>query len=349
MATKDMLATGLACVQYANGAMHKLSEYADMAIRTANKRAYLQGEGEKRQEWGIATVIVNKRGNPCPKCLPFCGKVLIDDVWSGGSRKDGKYPLMSHAIERGLYHPRCKDSHTTYFPGISTADDTWTEKELEAIGLKNKQAAERQYAERQAEKYHRLSRYSLDDENRGKYKEKAKDWERRSSGPLKAYSDVTEKYLREATPNSHEVTDLQEYVVDGMIYRVDGKHVLMSYSQKEKSIAELLECELGGEIYMVPRVLYPQGISTPDYIFRDESFDLKVLSGESKNLIYNAIAKKKRQASNFILDISECPLELEKIYQQVESIYWSSHTNFVDKLIVVKGKRILKIFLRDKK
>ena len=104
MATKDMLASGLACVQYANGAMHKLSEYADMAIRTANKRAYLQGEGEKRQEWGIATVIVNKRGNPCPKCLPFCGKVLIDDVWSGGSRKDGKYPLMSHAIERGMYH-----------------------------------------------------------------------------------------------------------------------------------------------------------------------------------------------------------------------------------------------------
>lgn len=103
MATKDMLSRGLNCVMYANGARHILSDYADMAIRTACKRAYLQGEGEKRQEWGIATVIVNKRGNPCPKCLPFCGKVLIDDVWSGG-KDDGSYPLMSKAIAAGLYH-----------------------------------------------------------------------------------------------------------------------------------------------------------------------------------------------------------------------------------------------------
>ena len=73
MATKDMLSRGLNCVVYANGACHTLSDYADMAIRTASKRAYLQGEGEKRQEWGISMVIVNKRGNPCPKCLPFCG------------------------------------------------------------------------------------------------------------------------------------------------------------------------------------------------------------------------------------------------------------------------------------
>lgn len=105
MATKDFLAAGLNCVEYKNGARHRLSDYADMAIRTASKRAYLQGEGEKRKEWGIATVIVNKRGNPCPKCLPFCGKVLIDDVWSGGDARDGKYPLMSKAIAAGLYHP----------------------------------------------------------------------------------------------------------------------------------------------------------------------------------------------------------------------------------------------------
>jgi len=104
MAAKDFLSAGLNCVEYANGARHTLSDYADMAIRTACKRAYLQGEGMKRQEWGIHTVIVNKRGNPCPKCLPFCGKVLIDDVWSGGTSRDGPYPLMSKAIASGLYH-----------------------------------------------------------------------------------------------------------------------------------------------------------------------------------------------------------------------------------------------------
>ena len=176
MATRDMLSRGLNCVEYANGARHTLADYADMAIRTASKRAYLQGEGEKRQEWGITTVIVNKRGNPCPKCLPFVGKVLIDDVWSGGKKSDGLYPLMSQAIAAGLYHPRCKDSHTTYFPGISTADATWTKEELDAVERANQKETKRQYAERQAEKFRRLVAYSLDKENQERYMAKREEW-----------------------------------------------------------------------------------------------------------------------------------------------------------------------------
>ena len=205
MATKDMLSRGLNCVVYANGACHTLSDYADMAIRTASKRAYLQGEGEKRQEWGISMVIVNKRGNPCPKCLPFCGKVLIDDVWSGGA-KDGvdpetgkRYPTMSRAIAAGLYHPRCKDSHTTYFPGISTADDTWTEEELKAIGKANKKEAKQQYAARQAEKYRRLAKYSLLPENRKQYKQKLGEWEGKTEKRY-AISDEIKKH-RDDTPD----------------------------------------------------------------------------------------------------------------------------------------------------
>lgn len=182
MATRDFLAAGLNCIVYANGARHTLSDYADMAIRTASKRAYLQGEGEKRQEWGICTVIVNKRGNPCPKCLPFCGKVLIDDVWSGGPKSGispdtGKrFPLISKAIEYGLYHPRCKDSHTTYFEGISTADDSWTQEELDKIGQNYQQDQKKQYATRQAEKFDRMAKYSLDEENQKKYGFRAKQW-----------------------------------------------------------------------------------------------------------------------------------------------------------------------------
>lgn len=100
MATKDFLVAGIQCIQYKNGSMHRIEEYAGMAIRTASKRAYLTGEGEKRKEWGCHLVIMNKRGNPCPKCLPFVGKILIDDVWSGGGSKDGSYPLMSSAMAK---------------------------------------------------------------------------------------------------------------------------------------------------------------------------------------------------------------------------------------------------------
>ena len=192
MATKDMLSRGLNCVVYANGARHTLADYADMALRTAGKRAYLQGEGEKRQEWGISTVIVNKRGNPCPKCLPFCGKVLIDDVWSGGKKSDGPYPLMSTAIEYGLYHPRCRDSHTTYFPGISTADDTWTRKELEGIKKENQREGRLQYASRQAGKYARLAKFSLDLENRKEYARRTREWNEAAAQRFRSHEELSD-------------------------------------------------------------------------------------------------------------------------------------------------------------
>lgn len=235
MATKDMLSRGLNCVQYVNGARHTLADYADMAIRTASKRAYLQGEGEKRQEWGIATVIVNKRGNPCPKCLPFCGKVLIDDVWSGGP-EDGvdletgkKYPLMSYAISCGLYHPRCKDSHTTYFPGISTADDTWTKEELEAIGQEYEAEQKQQYAKRQEEKYERLAEYSLDAENQRRYGIKAKEWKR---AHFKTGGMNSHEYAQSKRPLANFRALPKEKVVD--VLREDSKRWIEKLSEAEK-------------------------------------------------------------------------------------------------------------------
>lgn len=178
MATKDFLSAGIQCVVYQNGARHTLSDYADMALRTAAKRAYLQGEGSKRQEWGVSTVIINRRGGACPQCAKFCGKVFIDDVWSGGSREDGDYPLLSRAIEQGLYHPRCKDSHSTWFQELHEDERPYTEKEIAQLEGRERQEQKEQNARRQAEKYRRLERYSLDGENRKKYGARAAEWEK---------------------------------------------------------------------------------------------------------------------------------------------------------------------------
>ena len=176
MATKDFLSRGINCIEYANGARHTVSAYAAMAIRTASKRAYLAGEGEKRKEWGISTVIMNKRGNACPKCLPFVGKVLIDDVWSGGKQSDGSYMLMSSAMAAGLYHPNCKDSHTTYFEGISTPGASYTKDELKKVEEDYRKEQKQQYAKRQVDRFGRLAEYSLDGNNRDKYRKKEKEW-----------------------------------------------------------------------------------------------------------------------------------------------------------------------------
>lgn len=176
MATSDFLKNGLNCITYSNGAVHNIVSYADMAVRTASKRAYLMGEGQKRQEWGISTVILNKRFNACPLCMPFEGKVLIDDVWSGGSSKDGPYPLMSSAMAAGLYHPNCKDKHSTYFEGISSKPESRYYEEKPVI--KERQLIENKlnHAKRQAKSYNRLAKNSLDAENQETYRARATEW-----------------------------------------------------------------------------------------------------------------------------------------------------------------------------
>lgn len=176
MATHDFLSAGINCVQYKNGARVSVSKYAEMAIRTATKRAYLQGQGEMRQEWGISTVILNKRTSACPLCAPFVGKVFIDDVWSGGTSKDGNYPLLSSAIAAGLYHPNCKDSHTTYFPGTSTKPEHITRRDLVKMVSEAKRESKATYCERQAEKCGRLARYSLDTDKQRIFRFREQQW-----------------------------------------------------------------------------------------------------------------------------------------------------------------------------
>ena len=177
MATSDFLKNGINCITYSNGAVHNIVSYADMAVRTASKRAYLMGEGQKRQEWGVSTVILNKRFNACPLCMPFEGKVLIDDVWSGGSSKDGPYPLMSSAMAAGLYHPNCKDKHSTYFEGISSKPESRYYEEKPVI--KERQLIENKlnHAKRQAKSYNRLAKNSLDAENQETYRARATEWD----------------------------------------------------------------------------------------------------------------------------------------------------------------------------
>ena len=176
MATSDFLKSGLNCITYSNGAVHNIVSYSDMAVRTASKRAYLMGEGQKRQEWGVSTVILNKRFNACPLCMPFEGKVLIDDVWSGGTSKDGPYPLMSSAMAAGLYHPNCKDKHSTYFEGISSKPESRYYEEKPVI--KERQLIENKlnHAKRQAKSYNRLAKNSLDAENQETYRARATEW-----------------------------------------------------------------------------------------------------------------------------------------------------------------------------
>ena len=98
---------------------------------------------------------------------------------------------------------------------------------------------------------------------------------------------------------------------------------------------------------MVPRVNSPEGISTPDYLFRGEAYDLKTLGPEAgKNAIYNRIKKARRQAENFVVDVTQANFTDAVMIEQIEKIYRMKETTFVDTVIFIDQKKIVKIVKR---
>lgn len=194
MATKDFLSRGISCIEYANGARVGIDSYAQMALRTAQTRAYLTGEASKRDEWGVSTVIVNKRGVACPRCLQWVGRVFYDDVWgSAPIPSPREYPLLSEAVAGGLYHPNCKDIHTTYFEGVNTPPEPMTEAQKKEAARVYDLEQKQRYNERQIRKYKRLSAGSTDPENVKKYEGKLSEWQTRQRDFVKANGDVLKR------------------------------------------------------------------------------------------------------------------------------------------------------------
>ncbi|MBR3802505.1 MAG: hypothetical protein IKK37_03545 [Clostridia bacterium] len=126
-AVEEFEKKGLNCIEYKDGRRVNIADYASMAVRTANQRAYMVGEGEFRKSIGETLVIISRHSTSCDLCKPFEGKVLIDDVYSGGTQEDGDYMLLSEAMAQGLYHPRCRHGLGTYYPELEDINGYETE------------------------------------------------------------------------------------------------------------------------------------------------------------------------------------------------------------------------------
>lgn len=197
LATRSFLAAGINNVEYKNGHRVNIQSYSEMALRTAEKRAYIQGEASMRDEYGLGLVIVNRRGNACPKCIQFTGKVFNDDVY-GSQLIDPRYPLLSQAIAGGLYHPNCKDVHTTYFEGITTQYPPPTAQEIKQAERQYELEQQQRYNERNIRKYKRLADGTLDEEQQKEYQKKVSQWQARQRKLIKDNPQLRRKYNRES-------------------------------------------------------------------------------------------------------------------------------------------------------
>lgn len=93
-------------------------------------------------------------------------------MYSGGTESDGDYPLLSTAIEGGLFHPRCKDSTSTYYEGITTLKPV-SKEEMAEMDRREKLEEQQLYYKNQAKKNKRIADNSLDKDNQRIYKFRA--------------------------------------------------------------------------------------------------------------------------------------------------------------------------------
>lgn len=199
LAVKDFLEAGINCIQYRDGRLVNIATYAEMAIRTASLRSYLRGEADRRVALGIDTVLCSQYGACSDTCLPWQGKVYIDDVWgrfdgerrgTAGKSRNGKwYMLLSHAVEAGLFHPNCRHTLSTWIEGVSRKPEPMDSERVRSTAkLEQKQRR----MENRIRRLKRLAEGTLEPEKAKEYRRKARE----AQGELRTFISEHNDQLR---------------------------------------------------------------------------------------------------------------------------------------------------------
>lgn len=269
-AVKDFLERGINCIEYKDGRRVNIADYTDMAIKTANKRAQLMGEGSFRKSIGNPLIIMSAHNTSCKLCKPFQNKVLIDDVYSGGTQEDGDYMLLSEAMERGLYHPRCKHGCGTYYPEIEHINQYETpENKLNDYGDKIINAA---HIDNMIQRYKRLVAGSVDKNNIEKYQQQLKLWEQERE----KYNDLYLKMANENIENDWSETTIHNISrkdKQAIIKYAEDKGIKISNLKDFDGDIELLKSEIdilqkiSKEIPLRKKIVLSVSKSLPDADF----------------------------------------------------------------------------------
>ena len=290
------------------------------------------------------------------------------------SKEEKKLPdFMQHCNYghvQGIVGINCKHFFTVWYGSLEKDKLDFTYEENEEQYEKQKQ---QRYLENGVRKWKRkqvIASKTEDKEGYEKASKKAKEWQER----LKIFTDENElkrDYTREHIKGYKNVANKdakyvdityitlkngkkeyelkeQEYFIDenSVRYDIDGRNVRINANEKERAVANLMGQTYGGQVNLVPVVLNPKGIKTPDYIINGEKFDLKEIFGNGKNTLDTAISKKKKQSNNFIFDITNTEmLEIDAI-KQIQKIYKSNNRTWVEKVLLIKDNKILKIYKR---
>ena len=154
--------------------------------------------------------------------------------------------------------------------------------------------------------------------------------------------DTTEKWFKEAKPETAKIISPNSIFIDGVEYKADNKHVFLDLKPREKEVLEKFVYTFGGVLIYHPRIVYPENIMTPDCIYNGIKYDLKQPGldnpGVNKdNILFGIIYKKKKQAKRFIIDITRTGLNKKEAIYQAYGLFFREKTMYVEEVILYNG------------
>lgn len=173
----------------------------------------------------------------------------------------------------------------------------------------------------------------------------------------KSYIDVTNDWLEKTQEINKKIKtfhDNEIFEYNGQKYLVDNHYVKYRVKQKEINFAEWLSKNTGLKIQLNPEVEFPENVSVADCtIYKNDIFlgnyDMKIVTGSSKQLLFHNIDGKGKQATNFLFEATQSPLNMEELVIQVEEIFkrkakWVEKIGIKknDNLIILKNKNVKK-------
>ena len=367
------------------GKRWKIDNYARTVIKTTAIRSYREMRTMPAEELGIDTYYYSKKATAREACAPLqhhivtTGSAREEEGYTILSLNDHGYGTPG-----GCLGINCGHILTPFIPGINElpelgedVKDVTPEQAIENANAEAKQRALERSIRNNKEKLHVAEK--LGDKNLiDKYKSKVRiqqgamrdylrqhpflhrDYAReklfkKTEKPAsvvpagnKSYVSVKDKWLSKADSSKAKVSEMNFLEHNGQKYQVDGKHVVLDYSQKEKAVGEWLSKTFGKHVQIMPRVNFPEKIPSPDYLVDGLKFDLKEISGSGKGVVDGNLRKAKQQSENIVFDVTRTKLSNDEILSQLEKVY-NLNRRGLEIAIIKDGEELIDILKPNKK
>lgn len=276
---------------------------------------YYEVNVDKRIKAGVKQVIVRRQVGVC---CDYCAE--LSGVYDYDKRPDDIF----------MRHRYCKCMVLVKSEKSDSYKDAWNKKETRTQKeARIRRIAEIQEEEKISEKYDRIKR-------------------RLKSQGKKVY-DATEEWFEKAKPNDFTLSDKNSITYNGIKYEIDGKNIVLDLKDDEIKSIKAFGKTFGGYFELCPRILIPEGVSTPDFFMNGIRFDLKS-PGKNKpastntNTLLNAIQRKKKQADCFLFDTTRAKmLSRDDFIKQAEALYSRDKTKFVNTIVLMDENGVYKV------